>query len=276
MLEFQLFRIKVYPSKQMFFGGDKKPSGILLETLDSPSLTEFHRGMIWHVGNVSKIDETGLYFRVGKITKAKRGIYQNGNFVDEEFEEAPYTHVVVDIPIEVCAIAKNPKLSQTQRGIANRLARLLSNSDTGRHYEAEFEIDLLKDPEDFVTHLRRAYTISRFWMTFTRPNPFDSERDFTMPFSRLLKEAQAEKGKAQIEGEDLKPQILEGLAHSAAATGNDAVARLQLDEKQKPTTMRLRDNPVFIQADDVADDKQKKTLLDKVRQVYQKVRGKIE
>jgi acyl-CoA synthetase (AMP-forming)/AMP-acid ligase II len=275
MLEFQLFRIKVL-SKQMVFNGTKKPSEILLETINSLPSAETRRDMIWHVGNVSKIDETGLYFRVGRTTKAKREIYQEGKgFIDEEFEEAPYTHVVVDIPIEVCAIAKKAKLSPTRKGIANQLARLLSNSTTGQYYEAEFEIDLLKDPEDFVTHLRKAYAISRFWMTFTRPNPFDVKHDFTEPVSRLLKEVQAQKGKAQVEGKNLKPQILEELTHSAAAAGNEAVARLQRDEKEKPTIMRLSDNPVSLEHEDVSTDEQKKSLLNKVREVYRKVRGKL-
>jgi hypothetical protein len=275
MLEFQLFRIKVYPSKQMVFNGLKKPSEILLETINSLPSAKLRKGMVWHVGNVSKIDETGLYFRVGRATKAKREIYQDGNFKDEVFEEAPYTHVVVDIPIEVCAIAKKTKLSPTPRGIANQLVSLLADSKIAKYYAAKFEIDWIRNPEDLIMHLRRAYTISRFSMTFSRPNPFDVEEDFIKPFSNFIKETQAKKGKAQVEGEDLKPQLLEDLTRSAAATGNDAAARLQVRKEQKPTTIHLRENPVFIQTDDVSDDKQKKTFLDKLRQAYRTVRGKL-
>jgi hypothetical protein len=259
----------------MVFNGPKKPSEILLETIKSLPSAELRSGMIWRLGNVCEIDENGLYFRVGRTTKAKREIYQEGNFIDKEFEEAPYTHVVLDIPIEVCAIAKKIKLSPSPKGIANQLIRLFAGSKTSQYYGAKFEIDWLKDPEDLITHLRKAYAISRFSMTFSRPNPFDVEEDIIGPFSKFIKEAQAEKGKAQVEGENLKPQLLEDLTRSAAATGNDATARLQVHEEQKPTTIHLRENPVFIQHDDVSDDEQKRSLLGKIRHRYEQLRGKL-
>lgn len=274
MLEFQLFRIKVYPSGQMRIDGPQEPSEILLETIKSLPSAELWKGMTWHLGNICEIDENGLYFRVGRTTKARREIYQGGNFTDEEFEEAPYTHVVLDIPTEVCAIAKKPKLSPSPKGIANRLVSLFSGSDIARYCSANFEIDGLMDPEDLITHLSRAYVISKFSMTFSRPNPFDADEDFVRPFSKLISEAQGEKGKAQIEGENLKPQLLENLARSAAATGNDAMARLQIDKKQKPTTIHLHKNPVFVQHEDVSESEQKMSLLDNVRRVYRQVRGK--
>ncbi len=275
MLEFQLFRIKVYPSEQMVFNGPKKPSEILLETIESLPSAEIRNGMIWHLGNICEIDENGLYFRVGRTTKAKREIYQEGNFTDEEFEEAPYTHIILDIPIEVCAIAKKAKLSPSPKGIANQLIKLFAGSEPARHYGAKFEIDWLKNPEDLITQIKQAYAISRFSMTFSRPNPFDIEEEFIKPFSKFMKESQGEKGKAQVEGENLKPQLLENLTRSVAATGNDATARLQIRKEDKPTTIHLRENPVFISQDDVSDDKQKKGLLNKVRQVYKEVRGKL-
>jgi len=273
MLEFQLFRIKIYPSDQMLLTGEKKPSEILMETIDSQPSAELRKGVIWHLGNFWKIDRNGVYFRVGKSTKAKRAIFQNGNFLDEEFEEAPYTHVVLDIPIEICAIAKQTHLSPNPKGIANQLARLFTNSEIGKYYGAEFEFDWLKNPEDLIAHIKRAYSISRFWITFSRPNPFDVE-DFTKPFSQLVKEVDGRKGKAQVDGENLKTKILEDLTHSAAATGNDAAARIQLEEKEKPATMHLRENPVFIRQDDVSDEKQRRILLQKLRRTYEKIRGK--
>ncbi len=275
MLDFQLFRIKVYPSEQMFFAGPKKPSEILLETIKSLPSVELRRGMISHLGNVGEIDGGGLYFRVGRTTKAKREIYQEGNFTDAEFEEAPYTHVVLDIPMEVCAIAKKTKLSPSPKGIANQLIGLFAGSEVAQYYNAKFEIDWLKDPKDLITHLQQAYAISCFSMTFSRPNPFDAEEDIIKPFNEFVKEAQGEKGKAQVEGENLKPQVLEVLARSAAATGNDAAARLRLDKEQKPTTIRLRENPVFIQHDDVSDDEQKRSLLKKIKERYEQLRGKL-
>lgn len=271
---FQLFSIKVYPSDQgLLFEKPKKPPEILQETICSVPSAEIRKGRIWHIGNISKIDKDGLYFRVGKTTKARREVYHNGNFDDEEFEEAPYTHVFLDIALEVCAIAKKTKLSPTTSGIANRLIQLLNKSATAKDYAAMFEIDRINDPKNLITHLRQAHAISKFWMTFARPNPFHAS-DFTKPLSEFLKQVQGEKGKAEVEGKDLKSGPLEELARSAAATGNDATAWLQLREKGERTIKHLKKNPVFIQQKDVADDKQKRTLLCSLRELYRKIRGK--
>ena len=275
MLEFQLFRIKVYPSKQMFFDGPQKPSDILVSTIESLPSAELWRGMVWHVGNICELDEKGFYFRFGRTTKSRREIYQKGNFIDEVFEEAPYTHIILDIPTEICAIAKRNKLSRSPKGIANQLIKIFSNSETARHYGSIFEIDQLKDPEDLITHLKKAFIISHFSMTISRPNPFDVEEDIVKPFSEFIRHSNAEKGKAQIEGDELNPQLLEELSRSAAATGNDATARLKLEESQKPTTIYLHENPIVVQHDDVSDIEQKRNLLNKVRYIYKQIRGKL-
>jgi len=127
MLNFQLFRIKVYPSKQKdLFIKSKTPSEILKETILTLPEAELRKGTIWHIGNITTIDNNGLYFRIGKTTKSKIEIYQKGNFADEEFETAPYTHVILDVPLELCAIAQKTKLAPKTSGIAKRLNRLLN------------------------------------------------------------------------------------------------------------------------------------------------------
>lgn len=275
MLNFQLFSIKVFPSKQgLLFEGPKKPTEILREAIYSKPPAEIKKGGIWHIGNTSEIDKNGLYLRVGRLTKAKREVYEDGNFKDEEFEEAPYTHVFLDVALEVCAIAKKSRLSQTPTGIANRLIELLNKSETAKRYDAIFEIDKINNPKDLIAHLREAYVISKFWITFTRPNPFNTKSDFLDPFSKLLIEVHGQKGKAEVEGEDLKPKSLEELTRSAAATGDDASAWLRLKEKGPRRIISLKKNPVFLQQEDVADDKQKKTLLRLLRELYRKIRGK--
>ena len=81
MLEFQMFRIKVYPSPQGFlFEPPKTPSEILKDVILSLPSAELRKGMIWHIGNLSPIKEGGLYFRIGRTTKSTLEIYENGNF----------------------------------------------------------------------------------------------------------------------------------------------------------------------------------------------------
>lgn len=274
MLEFQVFRIQVYPTAQgMLFEKSRTPSEILKETIISLPSAELRKGMIWHIGNISDIDDIGLYFRVGRTTRSKLAVYQDGNFADEEFETAPYTHVILDVQLEVCAIARNNKLSPKATGIANQFIRLLNESEHARHIEAEFEISAINDPEDFISQLRQAFLISKFWVTFSRPNAFDANDDFYKPLAKLLKESDGEKGKTELIGHSLKSESLEDIARTAASTGNEAAAWLQADKESPKVKKHLKGNPVIVSHCEITDDKQIKNLLNRVRSLYKKVRG---
>jgi len=274
MLEFQLFRAKVYPSGQLqLFEPPAAPADILRQAIKGLPSSELRRGITWHIGNLTTLDDHGLYFRVGRISKSTIEIYEDGAFVDEEFETAPYTHVVMDVPLGVCAIAKKARLSPYVQGIANQFGRLLDRSDAAKRHKAEFEIDAISDPEDLISYLDRATSVSKFWVTFKRPNPFDANADFIQPMQRLLNGSGASKGKTEIEGKELVVKSLEELARSAAATGDEATARMSL-EPNKPTVKKsLRGNPVVLQQEDLADTPQKQQLLQRMRKAYQKVRS---
>jgi len=274
MLEFQLFRAKVYPSGQLqLFEPPAAPADILRQAIEGLPSSELRRGITWHIGNLTTLDDRGLYFRVGRISKSTIEIYEDGAFLDEEFETAPYTHVVMDVPLGVCAIAKKGRLSPYVQGIANQLGRLLDRSDAATRHKAEFEIDPISDPEDLISYLDRAVSVSKFWVTFKRPNPFDANADFIQPMQRLLNGSGASKGKTEIEGKELVVKSLEELARSAAAIGDEAAARMSL-EPNKPTVKKsLRGNPVVLQQEDLADTPQRQELLQRMRKAYQKVRS---
>lgn len=277
MLEFQMFRIKVYPSMQGFlFEHPKTPSEILKDVILSLPSAELRKGMIWHIGNLSPIKEGGLYFRIGRTTKSTLEIYENGNFEEQEFETAPYTHVVLDIQLEVCAIAKKAKLSPKTTGIANQFVRLLNESIRARQIKASFEINEINDPTDFITHLRQAFSVSKFWVTFSRPNAFDVNEDFIKPTQKLLKDSNGEKGKTQLEGDNLNPEGLEDIARSAASTGNDAAAWLQTSDTSQKVRKRLKGNPIIVRQEDVADPEHKMKMLNLIRENYKSVRGTID
>lgn len=88
MPEFQVFRLKVYPSKQIsLFEKGKKPADTLKDVIESLPSAELRKGMIWHIGNVKKLDDAGLYFRIGRTTTSTIEIYQDGNFLDQEFKQ---------------------------------------------------------------------------------------------------------------------------------------------------------------------------------------------
>jgi len=276
--DFHLFRLKVYKLRQMniseYIEGDKSRSDILKEVIFSLPSAELRKGITWRIGNVSSLDNDGLYFRIGKISRSTIETYKEGNFLDQEFETAPYTHAVLDTRLEVCAVARKTKLSRTVTGIAHRFVELLSRSERARFFNVEFEIDEINDPEDFITYLRSALLISRFWVTFSRPNPFDLEEDFMKPFASFLEKSNGEAGKVEIRGgEGLNPSTLESVARSAAATGNDAGACLLEEEGRKPVRKRLSGNPAIIPEENLADDQQRRRFLQRVRELYYRIRG---
>jgi len=276
MLEFQLFRIKVYPSNQIsFLEPPKTPSEILQDVIFSVPSAELRKGMIWHIGNVSIIEEGGLYFRIGRTTKSTLEIYEDGNFDEQEFDTAPYTHVILDTRIEVCAIAKKPKLSPKTMGIANQFVRLLNESKRTQQIEASFDIDEINDPTDFIDHLRQAFSVSKFWVTFSRPNAFDVNEDFVKPTQKLLVDSNGEKGKTEVEGDNLNTESLEDIARSAASTGNDATAWLQPSETSQKIIKRLKGNPIIVRQEDVADPEHKMMILRHIRENYKRVRGTV-
>ncbi len=277
MSEFQIFRIKVFPSQQLnFLEKDKGRADILREVIQTKPSAKLRKEMIWHIGNVKKIGENGFYFRIGRIVESKIEVLSEGDFVDQPLKTAPYTHVILDPQLEIIAIAKKIKLSPTISGIANQFIRLLNESERAHQIAATFEISAITDPEDFISHLKQAYAISRFWVRFSKPNPFDVNQDFIQPMQKLLKESSGEKGKTELEGQNLNPQSLEEIARSAASTGDDAGASIQMAEGQRKIRKRLKGNPIKIsQQEDINQDEQKKNLLDQIRNIYQKNRGKL-
>jgi len=275
MLEFQLFRLKVFPTTQVnLFIDEMSRTQVLSTVIISLPDVELKFGSVWHIGNVSEVDHDSLYFRLGRTTKSTVEMYKNGNFVDEPFEVAPYTHVIVDAKLEIAAIARKPRLSPTTKGIVNALVRLLNESKEGMRINAKFEIGEISDPEEFVSHLSTAYSVSKFWVSFSKPNPFDANIDFVQPMQKLLRETDGEEGKTEVKGLTLKPEILQEVARSAAATGDNAGATLQLEQEGKKIKKTLRQNPVIVTQEDITETEDKLTLLERIRKVYRRIRGR--
>jgi hypothetical protein len=276
-LDFQLFRVQVYLPKQedMFEPiGTRKET--LRETITSLPSVELRTGMIWRIGNVSPIDKDSLYFRVGRVRKTKLEVYKDGNFQELDFEQAPYTHVILDLSLEVCAIARKVNLSTKIYGIASQLSRLLNRSEVAQRLRTTFGIGSINDPTDFIVFLREAAAVQKLWLKFTLPNAWDASDDFEKPFKATLREINGKKGSAQFEGEDLQTEALEDLLRSVASVGNDAGALVELQEEDKRVKKRkhIRDNPIIISQEEIMLDEHRVGLLKRIREKYNKVRGK--
>jgi hypothetical protein len=152
------------------------------------------------------------------------------------------------------------------------LERLLNQAPLDVLRGARIEVSPLSDPEGFIEVLNRAYSITRFGAEFSLPNPFDADEDFQKPLEKVLRESNGQNGKAVIEGEDLDPKTLEGIARSAAASGNNADAKLRLTPRSRPVKRALSGNVVASHQEEVKTREQRIELMRRIRDQYQQVR----
>lgn len=274
MFEFQLFKIKAHlPPQPSLFEPRIMPDAAVALTINTAPSCELRHNVIWHIGNVASIDKDGLYFRIGKTTRSTVEQYADNNFYEAEEQFAPYTHVIFDVPHEVCAIAKKPRLSPSIVSIANHLAKLLNKSEVNQKLKAFFEIGEIKDPKPFIELIQTAHKIHSFWMTFTRPNPFDTDEDFVKPYERMIEAANGRKGKATIEGDNLKKGLIEKLARSAASSADNAGVRLQPTADVQPISKSIKGNIVTFSESDIDSESAKLSILSKIRDWYARIRG---
>ena len=235
-------------------------------------------GALWgkakgHIGDIEHLDANGYYFRFGRTTKATLEQFHDGHFEDAQFETTPYTHVLLDVDLEIAAIARKTRLAQTVVGIANQLARLLNSCDVIHQIGARIEITPIQDPDDFIKYVQQAYNISKFSMTFSPPNPWDANKDFVKPVQKAVAQVNGEKGKVEIKGQDKNKDPLEEFIRSAASTGDNASVRMKDTERAEPITRHLRGKAVTVTKKEVDTPEQKHGLLDRIRIIYRRIRG---
>jgi hypothetical protein len=269
MLEFHLFRAKFIKPKQFsLFDGDLKPSDIFIKAIDEKPSIELLHNYKWHVGNVEHLTSQSGYFAVGRTTTSIIEKYdeKTRNFVVEENEESPYTHVLFNLKIGLIAIAKKTKLAPTANGIARKIEKLFQNTQIVRENEVDVKIDFLRDPESFIKHLESAYAITRFAAMFTGPNPIDADELFQKPMSVYLQQANGESGRTIIQGRDLNNEVLQSVAISVASTGNNASAQIKQSREEKGITIYLGENQVVIKVDE--EDFNKQNTIKKMEEKY--------
>ena len=274
-IAFHVFRAKFVKSRQgHLFRPEKTPSDIFLATIDEKPSFELYAGHYWHIGNVETYKDKTGYFAVGRTTKSiiEKFDEETKNFVEEEYEQSPYTHVLYDSEIGLLAIARKSRLAPTVNGIARKIEKLLAQAEVLKDYEIEIAIDYLRDPETFLSLLESSFAIKRFTATFGGPNPFDADEYFQKPLSVYLQKANGRKGKAIIDGDDLSHETLSRVASSVAATGNNASARIQQTKDAKQKTIYLGDNPITLNVKE--DEFDKKAIIKEMQKKYKTIRSK--
>lgn len=273
-IEYSLFRAKfIKPRQKSLLDENLTPKQLFLQALEERPSAELRKGYAWHIGNIQYFSENCGYFAIGRTTNSTIEMFDetSGNFVEKELEESPYTHCVFDSDIGFIGIAKKPTLTQTAKGVASRVQELLSIAEIIKRNGITVEIVPIPDPEGFLKLLLSAYRVFRFSATFRGPNPFDADEYFQKPLAVYLSAAGGEKGKTQIQGDDLNREVLESVTRSTAATGNEASARIMKTKSQKPITINLKGDPLKRRYDE--ETHHPEAVLADLTELYHKVRN---
>ena len=277
-ITFYLYRLKTERSAEqqsLFEDNKSSPAEIIKGAIEEKPSKEIRKGNIWHIGNIEEIGENGLFFAFGRVTKSivEKFDEEAGNFREESDEQAPYTYIVLDLEYQVCAVAHKPKIAPKVSQIASNLAKLLNETNRAQNNSVKLVMAEISDPHDFLEYLRNAYSIQRFDIEFSPPNPWDVEPDFLKPMERVLDETGGKKGKTTIQGESLEKDPIEKLASAAAATGNSASAKLKQDKEGVSVTKKIGGNPTTLSTDEISTANEKENLLYQIVAKYKSVRN---
>jgi hypothetical protein len=280
MHKFQLFRIKAVHSRQLELDfahrDDRRP--IIRKAVEAKPSAELRMGHHWHIGNIASIDAKAAYFALGRTTRSTLEFYDedSGDFEVARVENAPYTHVLIDFDIQVCAIAAKSRLSPNAVGIAAQLERLLNTAESSKTPGVEFKVEPLRNPVDLVREIGDAYAVKVFSVEFSLPNPWDADEDFQKPAQRLLQESRGSTGRTTLSGFDLARAPLQNLTQAAAASGNNAEAKLQRESDSKAVRLSLHATEVQLTEDDEQEiEKIRGGILVRIRELYSSVRGVV-
>jgi len=243
-----------------------------MASLEEKPESQVREGYRWHIGNVALYSASSGYFAIGRTTRStvEKFDAETGNFVEEELETSPYTHCVFDAEIGFVGVAKKASLAPTTRGIARRIEELLSRTTQVIENEIRVEVDPIPDPESFLREIQAAYRVMQFAATFHGPNPFDADEYFQKPLAAYLSAADGERGRTQIDGDDLNREVIQAVTKSTAATGNEASAKIQRVKGARAHKIHLSGSTVGTTYEEELHDP--KQAIDDLRGLYQRVR----
>jgi hypothetical protein len=269
-----LFRIKVIEVEQgALFRSKQSRSDFLRSLINRRPEGEIRKGYVWHIGNVSNLDNSSLFFAIGRTTKTSKELYdeKSGDFIAVEDEEAPFTNAFFDFGLGVLGIVPKARLSPSPKGVARNLEKLLNHQPEVADQGFRVEVVEIWDPEGFLQQIRQAYAVISFSVEFGKPNPFDVQKEFHEPMEKYLEASGGEAGKTTIRGENLDKDTVEDVTRSVASAGKNASARLRREFGQKPVVRHVKGDPMVVPAEDEELDN-RPGVIEKIREAYQRVR----
>jgi hypothetical protein len=235
-----------------------------------------NRGYVWSIANLEEVDPHALYFRLGRESRSSFSIRDDhGDFTDIEFDAAPYTHVLLDVPLEVCAIAHRASVGFEPETAAHQLENMLNRSYIAQEYRVHFTVSTIAEPERFLQTIQTSWAITRFTVYFTTPNPFDVNEEFLRPMEEMTQAVGGVRGSVSITGENLELEPLTEITRSAAATGDEVkvLARPVKGARSKSFSLQKSSTAQLSQATIESSD-QRLNLITRIRAKYQEIRGR--
>lgn len=275
-LLFTLFRAQVHLPEQLpLLTPLRSPGEILKAALLERPTVQHPRGS-WHIGNVTDVPPSGLYFAIGKQLPKQMGVLDDeGDFHTHSAIVAPNTHAVLDLHYQVLGIAKNTELAPEPKAVARKLQSLLQATKVVQDHQCKISIGVITDPTEFVEILGKAAAVTKFQVSYGLPNVWDAEEDFQQPIQKTAKALGSDVATATFSGEDLDREKLIKLTRAAAAVGKRAKAWVRRKKNQRPTPVSTKENPAT-QAADAVDESHPlrwaQATLQAVRLLYEDIR----
>lgn len=279
-MDYSLFRIKVLRSAQADLLDDhhlaRSAPDLLRAAILSRPEARSNRGYVWSIANLEEVDPHALYFRLGRESRSVVSVRNNkGDFTDVEFDAAPYTHVILDVPLEVCAIAHRASVGFEPHTAAHQLENILNRSRIAQEYRVRFTASAIPQPEQFLETVKASWAITRFTVYFTTPNPFDVNEEFLRPMEEMTQAVGGLRGSVTISGEQLEPEPLTEITRSAAATGDEVrvLARPVKGARAKSLSLQKSSTAQLSEANSETSG-QRRNLVARLRTKYQEIRGR--
>nr|WP_314860779.1 hypothetical protein [uncultured Undibacterium sp.] len=267
------FRLRLFdrPQGQLFERKTRKQ--LLEESFSNKQLAIETHGSRWRFGNFDKINREINYLRVGKVKAETNERFIEGDFGEEILELGVSTKVLVNTNLGLLAIFQNWDLAQNAITIASRIVEILQ-SNQALSINGYFPvIDQLRDPQDFVEMIKRAYAVRSIEINFKGSNP----RDIGLIFHKQLEETvdllRGNTGQTKISGDFLDKKTVIDIARSTARTGDSVSAKIQETPNSGATWKHMnKSNFLFLE---VVKDENIHQIVDKIYKIYEEIESDI-
>jgi hypothetical protein len=235
------------------------------------------RGSEWHIGRPEMLPNDGVGFQMGRVQAVTSPQWdtKEHSFFEAEAQKAPYTIGVYDQRHQACGIIKKSGVSKSSLEIASKLERLLNAAHFAEAAGCRIVVDPINDPAHFVEQLHSALEVTKFSFTASFENPFDVENLIQRPAEKFNQLAGGDRTKVEVQGSDLRKDVLEELSRGVASTGDHAAASVRTEAGRRTKRIYLRGSPLVEPVEPTAGKSPFQAVLSATREAYDRIRNSI-